>query len=183
VANLAQLNARSLLREAIGHVDIMSELPAQPHQQIAQSLVRPFWNVVTSAPEHVVSVEWAEYISDARRDVKGCWFVLMSVKRIAPAPAGHVPCGVKIVACIATAIKRVEIRVFRALRNARGSALITNTPNCVVSCAIVHDATSPARKCSNVEESVTVVVVCVESPAFAQCARKTTGEMLSQNFF
>lgn len=64
VANLAPSNAKSWLREKIGHVDMTSTLPARPLQQIAQSLVEPLWNVVTSALGHVASVEWVDCTSD-----------------------------------------------------------------------------------------------------------------------
>lgn len=123
-----------------------SPLIARPYQEIAQSLVKSNWSVVTSAKVRVGVAEWVEYTKDATYDAAVFWFVLMSVKRPAPIPVHHVPSIVKTVAYTAIVLKNVESYVFLALRNVRGSVSITNAPSCVVSHVTGQDVMSPAGK-------------------------------------
>lgn len=146
VVNPAQLGATNWLREMIGHVDMKSIWPAPPHQPIATLSAAPNCSVDTGVLENVASVEWEECTSDVHPTVVEYWCVHMIVRRTVLTHVHHVPRSVIIAASTVTAIRNVESRAFRAKTNARGSAVITNVPNCAVSCAIGRGVTSLATK-------------------------------------
>lgn len=87
--NVAQLNARRLVKDVFCHVDMKSPF-ARLHHQIAEFYVRKTWSVVIVVRALVASVEWVGYTSGVVRSVDGCWFVPMSVKRPAPTLVHHV---------------------------------------------------------------------------------------------
>lgn len=175
VVNLAQENARSLSREQIGHVDMKSVLLAQQHRQIAQPVVRTFWNAATSALERVVSVAWVEFISGVRTGASKYWFVLMGTRHHAQNPARHVGCHAKTVVGIRNVNTPAVSRASLAQKSAIGNADITVVASCVVSCAIAQDVTGLAKSSSSAEVRVVPIAaeVCVERSAFVPSARKT----------